>query len=178
MIDSRAVARGVRPKRAAWLALLGLPLGIVAAHSLLPVTLEELSTRAERIVVAQVDHQEARFNEDGTLILTHTTLVVEETLAGPPTATVEVNEYGGRVGELTLAVPGLPRFEEGERVLLFLCRDALDLVRTCGASQGRLVLSTGAGGTTRANGVLAGKPLDEPLDEIRARIRLAREGRP
>jgi hypothetical protein len=158
------------------LAVISLLLpGAVAASTLIPRTLEELSERAEVIVVGTVAEQEARFNDERTLILTHTTIDVQETIAGPPAAVLELSEYGGRVGQQGFAVPGMPRYKEGQQVLLFLCRDALGLLRTCGATQGRMLVRTLEDGSTRASGAMAGQPVDEPLELLRRRVLAARE---
>ncbi len=142
----------------------------------IPRTLQDLSAEAEIVVVGIVAEQQTRFNDDQTLILTDTTIRVEETLAGEAGGWVTVSEYGGVVGDRGLVVSGLPRFREGDRVLLFLCRDILGLLRTCGASQGRLELRTASDGVVRASGVMAGRRIDATLQELRATIPAARMG--
>jgi hypothetical protein len=171
MASARPTGRIVAPVLLA--ALLLVP-GIEAATPI-PRTLEQLSVDADLVVVGTVRSHEARFNDRRTLILTHTTVDVVETVVGEPTAVIEISEYGGRVGDLGLKVPGLPRYADGEKILLFLCRDALDLLRTCGATQGRLRVETTSEGATRASGTMAGKPVVGKLDELRARILAARE---
>lgn len=153
-----------------------LTLGAGAAHaaSLLPVSLDEMVERAETIVAGRVVEQEARFNDDRTLILTYTTLAVDETLAGKAGATVVVSEYGGQVGDLGLVVPGMPSFVKGERVVLFLCHDDLGLLRTCGATQGRLSLMANGDGSTEVRGTMAGRPIELPLESLRAEIAATR----
>jgi len=159
------------------LAVAGLLLsGPVLASTVIPRTLEQLSARAEAIVVGTVGEQVARYDDRHTLIVTHTTIDVEETIAGPPASVLEVSEYGGQVGQRRLVVPDTPRYAEGERVLLFLCRDALGLLRTCGATQGRMLLRAGKDGAIHASGVLAGEPVDQRLDVTRERILAARQG--
>ena len=149
--------------------------GIHAAQPI-PKSLEQLSTEAEIVVVGTVGEQEARFNDRQTAILTDTTIEVEETLVGAAGVTLTVTEYGGIVGDRGLSVSGLPRFREGDRVLLFLCRDILGLLRTCGAQQGRLDVRTSLDGTVMAHGLLAGRPLEATLQDLRVRIPTAREG--
>jgi len=146
------------------------------AASPIPRTLQDLSGDAEVVVVGTVTERQSRFNDDRTLILTDTTLRVEETLAGQAGAWVTFSEYGGIVGDRGLVVSGLPQYREGDRVLLFLCRDFLDLLRTCGASQGKLELRTTAEGIVRARGLMAGGRIDSTLQELRATIPAARTG--
>jgi hypothetical protein len=139
------------------------------ASTMLPLQLEELSTRAESIVVGTVADVTPRFNEARTLILSDVTVAVDETLAGAPVSYLTVTEYGGRVGDVELVVPGLPRYTPGDRVVLFVCRDALGLARTCGAAQGRLRVVEG-----RAIGVTGDGPLDEPLASLKSRVHALR----
>jgi hypothetical protein len=146
------------------------------ASTLLPLKLDDLASRAESIVVGTVADVTPRFNDARTLILSDVTVAVDETLAGAPVPYLTVTEYGGRVGDLELVVPGLPRFERGDRVVVFVCRDALGLPRTCGASQGRLRVVEGAGGVPHAVGMLGDGPLDEPLASLSARVRSLRAG--
>jgi hypothetical protein len=144
------------------------------ASTVLPLELGELSARAESIVVGTVADVTPRFNAARTLILSDVTVAVEESLAGASVSYLTVTEYGGRVGDLELVVPGLPRFERGDRVVVFVCRDALGLPRTCGASQGRLRVVEGADGVPHAVGMLGDGPLDEPLASLKARVHALR----
>jgi hypothetical protein len=148
----------------------------VVASTLLPLKLDDLATRAESIVVATVADVTPRFNDAHTLIVSDVSLAVDETVAGASVSYLTVSEYGGRVGDVELVVPGLPRFELGERVVLFVCRDALGLARTCGASQGRLRVVEDAGGALRAVGMTGDGPVDEPLVSLKARVRSLRAG--
>jgi hypothetical protein len=86
----------------------------------------DFATRARgaaRVVVAAVADMQPRFdvNEYGDhLIITRTTLSVQETLKGPHTDLVDVDVEGGTIGDLTLKVSDLPAFNRGERGVFFL----------------------------------------------------------
>jgi hypothetical protein len=110
------------------------------------------------------------------MILTRTTIDVEEPIVGHPPVTLEISEYGGRVGDLILVASGQVTYRTGETVLVFACRDAGAQLRTCGAHQGRMELVTVAGGGLEARGVIAGRPFQESLSALLPRIRAAREG--
>lgn len=163
----------------------GLPLGsfvlmslistVAPAATLIPFSLDRLTREAEMIVVGRVGEQVSVHNSDRTLIVTQTTLTLEETIVGPSVSELTFVEHGGCVGDVCLAVPGLPRYTVGERVVVFLCRAGSGHLRTCGAMQGRLALQTRTGGETRAIGAMAGKPVDEPLDDLRASVLVARK---
>jgi hypothetical protein len=60
----------------------------------------------------------------GRLIVTQLTLVVEETIKGRAPATLILKVPGGTLNGTTLEIHGLPKFESGERYLLFLRPDA------------------------------------------------------
>src|SRR5262249_9752444 len=54
------------------------------------------------------------------IILTTTTIDVEETIKGQPAGTVELTTIGGQIGDLRLVVPGMPAFEAGEEAIVFV----------------------------------------------------------
>ena len=73
------------------------------------------------VVTGEVIHQEAYRTERG-LIYTETLLRVDQSLKGSSASgdTIVLRHLGGLVGELGMEVAGMPRFESGERLLLFL----------------------------------------------------------
>lgn len=109
------------------------------ATIIIPKTLRELAAESERVVVAEVVSQRADWlnGDQTTLIYTHTTLKVSESLKGGAIESLTVSEVGGTVGEVTCACAGMPTFRPGERVLLFLYRDVLGFWRTSGLIQGK-----------------------------------------
>lgn len=112
---------------------------------------EQLVNGSAAIVTATVAGSLGRWAPTGA-IETATTLAVVESIRGPlqPGETFEVVELGGVVGDRGLAVHGAARYEEGERVLLFLRRDSDGSWRTrdltlgkfsyAGDAQGREIL--------------------------------------
>jgi hypothetical protein len=105
-------------KRLAVLFLLGaMPAG--AATFLVPED-RALVDASKAIVVATAGESRGRFAPGGW-IETVTTLHVDEVIKGSPALDViDVVELGGAVGNLGYAVAGAPRYDAGERVLLFL----------------------------------------------------------
>ncbi len=78
---------------------------------------------AARVVVGAVVDMQPRFdvNEYGDrLIVTRTTLHVEETLKGSHTDLVDMDVEGGTIGDLTLKVSDLPALHRGDRGVFFL----------------------------------------------------------
>ena len=84
---------------------------------------------AERVVVGTVDRvvPMAVQNEYGDqLIVSRTTVVVEEVLQGSPTQILTVDIEGGTLGDLTLEVSDMPSVKQGDRGIFFVTRAAGD----------------------------------------------------
>ena len=78
---------------------------------------------ASAVVVATAESSHTRWSSTGA-IETVTTMRVEEGIEGLSNgATFELVELGGVIGDVGLAIPGSPRFADGERVLLLLIRN-------------------------------------------------------
>ncbi|MCB9832633.1 MAG: hypothetical protein H6807_09170 [Planctomycetes bacterium] len=107
------------------------------ATILIKKDLSQLSVESEKIVVARVGSQQGAYAKGTKIIFTYTQLSVESTLKGAAVESLELAEVGGTLGNVTCVVSGMPRFKEGERVLLFLKKDALGQWRTHGCIQGR-----------------------------------------
>ena len=80
--------------------------------------------QAEAIVVGSALASRTELTADNWII-TVTTFSLEEVLKGGITAeTIEIVEPGGTYGKRSTIIPGVPRFEDGERYALFLIRPA------------------------------------------------------
>ncbi len=104
-------------------------IAIVLVFSLLPalgattlarLSLDQLAAAADGVARVRCVGAESRW-EDGS-IWTVTTFDVIETLKGNLPAQVAVRLPGGKVGHLTAAVDGTPRFSAGEQAVVFLER--------------------------------------------------------
>ena len=82
------------------------------------MTLEKMSRTAKVIVRARCLGNST--NRDAGEIWTFTDFTVEEVWRGAAPAQITVRLLGGRAGNLTSSVSGVPRFQVGEEVLLFL----------------------------------------------------------
>lgn len=172
------------------LALLALP-SIALATQVQAMSLRDLVTSADHIVVGTVIAQEAHY-DDLDRIVTDSTIRIEETLYGPRSATLVVRHIGGVVGELGLTVAGEAGYPEGARMLLFLrtfdSGDAGIVMRPVGMSQGEMPILSGDAGevvmpggagvsvvTRSADGQLVPAPaaITTPTgrDELLARVR-------
>jgi hypothetical protein len=97
----------------------------MAAHgtTLLRMSLEQLSQRATLIVRAQCLSSASEW--DRGEIWTETSFRVEETWRGAAAGSqIQVRLIGGRAGNFTSSVSGVPRFRPGEDVVLFLEKSA------------------------------------------------------
>ncbi len=144
------LVRGRRMRRAlagASLVLaLGLLLPVARADILLPLTTEELLEAADAVVVGEVTTVESRVREfpEGERIVTDITVLLDESVKGNVNkqSTITFTQRGGRVGDIVTYVPAFARFDEGERVLLYLKeRDRVGFV-VVGGRQGKLPVGT------------------------------------
>ena len=103
----------------------------------IPKTLTQLSAEADLVVVGTVTENSAAFLKGKKIIYTHTQVRVEATLIGKHQKTLRISEPGGSVGDVHCGVASMPRYAIGERVLIFLKKDALGFWRTHGLRQGR-----------------------------------------
>lgn len=118
-------------------AVFGVTLLIVAGLLTVPgrseatvlpeLSVESLVEYSDRVVIAEVVGQEARFERG--MIWTRTTVRVEECLegvGGPCTEGEEivVKAPGGTVGEIVQTISGIQPMEDGSRVVLFLGKKA------------------------------------------------------
>jgi hypothetical protein len=90
------------------------------ATTLARLSLAQMARAAQEIVRAQCVGNSVGWDEGE--IWTFTTFRVEETWRGGATGQITVRLLGGRTGQLTSIVSGVPRFTPGEEVVLFLQR--------------------------------------------------------
>ena len=102
-----------------------------------PLRLTDLARQAKAILVGEVRENVCTWNADQTMIWTETRIQVEEHWRGPAAAEVVIREPGGIIPPVGVKLSIETRYRPGERVLVFLTRDALGQVRTLGSVQGR-----------------------------------------
>ena len=181
----------MRPRTLAALvtaALLALAPGHARAASQRTLGLDELITAASEIVVGEVVASEARF--EGRLVVTRSTVQVEESLKGAPGARLEVTQLGGTAvhpvigASITMDVSSYTAFRPGEKVVLFVEPRRPEGRQLVGAEQGKLLIREETATGTRNLPVgpkrlrlfrEPGRDLVTPevmtLDDLRARIR-------
>ena len=122
--------------RATSLLVTGLLLVPDAGATMAPrLSFEELVARSERIVHGRCLRSWSAWDAPGRFIWTHTEIQLLDRLKGSA-VTVVVSELGGIVGGLGLAVEGVPRYQPGEEVVLFLYQTPIGYWRARGLEQG------------------------------------------
>jgi hypothetical protein len=120
------------------------------AATLLALSLPELVSASDQIVVARAVAQSSRYRSDGQrVIVTDVELRVIESLKGntKPGATLVSTQLGGSVGNLGLNVPGEASFPMDRSVIVFLERSQKgNELRVVGMSQGVLPIVDDAQG--------------------------------
>jgi hypothetical protein len=108
----------------AWLASLVLTFGFAAsaaATTVVPLSDEALASGADMVVLGVVTAVDIAHYEIGPGVFTEVEVRVDERLdATVSTSTVLLRIPGGSSDERTILVPGMPAFELGEEVVLFL----------------------------------------------------------
>ena len=133
-----------------------------------PVTFEELVSRADVIFAGEVvDVRPFSLNtREGTVIKTRVVFRVTDPMLGT-TSALEVFEFlGGEVGDLGLAVEGMPRFAIGDRRVMF-ARRAPSINPIVGFTQGLLQIRRDSSGVDRVL-TLDGMPI-AGVDSFRTR---------
>ena len=105
-----------------------------SATTLARLTLEQLAGASDAVARVRCAGAESRW-ENGS-IWTVTTFAVDETMKGPLPPIVTVSLPGGRVGHLSAAVDGTPKFRPGEEAILFLERSRAGGFTVAGWVQG------------------------------------------
>ena len=103
--------------------------------TLIPMDLGDLTAKAEDIFVGTVS--DVRSEKADGMIVTYVTFSDLRVVKGSLEDSVEVRLSGGTVGEETLHVYGMPRFEVGERNLVFLAGNGRHGCPIVGWGQGR-----------------------------------------
>jgi hypothetical protein len=127
--------------------LLIFPATQAAASTVVAMTLDQMSERAETIFLGRVTGMRADWNAERTRIYTYVTLDVDRYLkggSGSPVTTVRL--LGGRVGPYLAMVPGSPRFDPGEEVLLFCAGGGARIPTVLGLSLGKFTVVADASG--------------------------------
>lgn len=101
-------------------------------------SLEDLVHKSSKIVVGRCVSTESRWNGKNTLILTTSTVEISDQIKGETDGMIRVVTVGGTVNGITQTVSGMPQFEPGEEVILFLEPSKNTGWQPLGLAQGKL----------------------------------------
>lgn len=140
------------------------------------LSIAELTTRSDVIVLGTVSFIASDWNLNRTAIETRIDLNVEEILKGSvDDGRISFHQLGGVVGEIASSVGEAASFEEGERVAVFLLKNNRDRLQLVGSFQGKFSIerrSEGQMAVHKIPGVR--KPIDEfPLDHFKRHVQKA-----
>jgi hypothetical protein len=142
MMGIRFATGGVFMMRILALLIL-IPFARASASTVVAMSLDQMTERAESVLVGRVTGTRADWNTARTRIYTYVTLEVDRYLKGGSASKVAtVRVLGGRVGPYAAMVPGSPRFEVGEEVLLFCAGGGARIPTVVGLSLGKFTIAT------------------------------------
>lgn len=166
--------------------LLSLLLALVPfarATTVVPPSFPELVEKADAIYRGRVVHVESRrvdrADGQGQVIKTFVTVAIERALKGAERQEVVLEFLGGKVGEESLMVSGMPQFTIGQRDIVFVQRNGIQFCPLVAMVHGRYRVNrdeaAGREFIARDNGV----PLTDvaqielPMQELPASVRAA-----
>ena len=118
-------ARSTKTMLRAWCCLV-LVLGVCTGQAAMrKLSLNELVSKADTIVLGTVIQQESAWDVQHTAIYTKVTLAVERMLVGLPREVVTLQVAGGIVGDIGMRTSNDAVFREGERVIVCLDTSAV-----------------------------------------------------
>jgi len=97
-----------------------LTAALASATTIIPVSVERLTSESSHVVEGQVISTESRWNPQHTLIFTYTKFQVARTLKGSPHTSFTVRQIGGSAEGYTQKVAGVRYGKPGEQSVLFL----------------------------------------------------------
>ncbi len=128
----------------------------LANAAMIELSVEDLTRSSDAVIVGEVREVTSGWNDAQTLITTRVSVLVEEAVVGKADGMVVVEFIGGEVGEVGLRVSGMPSFQVGERVFLFLkaypgstSKSGVPTYELTGMFQGKIPIIPGETGKSR-----------------------------
>ncbi len=101
-----------------------------------PMTMDSLVRESELVIYGRALASRSVWDPATETIWTQTEFAVLDGAKGNPARTVMVSEPGGIIGDVGHLFPGVPRFDSGQEVVLFLYRTPANRLRVSGLMQG------------------------------------------
>jgi hypothetical protein len=109
----------------------------IAASTFLAMTQDQLIADSESVVQGQVLKVHSFWDPSGRMVMTEALVRVEDSIVGQAPSVVRVLTFGGDVGGFLVEADGFPKFQAGERLVLFLEREQDGVNRVAGYQQGQ-----------------------------------------
>jgi len=120
------------------LGMLSAPSGVTASTVVL-MELDALVAESDSIVQGIVEHVESRWED--SYVFTYVTVRIDDPLKGDRSRTLTIRQVGGSVGDRDVFISGMPRFEPGMGLILFLTDSQNGTFHVTGMNQGSYVIS-------------------------------------
>jgi hypothetical protein len=119
-------------------ALIGA-VGSVHATTVIPPTFDQLVDQAEVIFQGTVTNVRSQWVGEGAerQIVSYVTFKVEDAIKGSPGETYTIRMLGGTVGDETMAISDAPKFDVGDKNILFVENNGSQFVPLVGIMHGR-----------------------------------------
>ena len=114
--------------------------GSAVGSIVVEMELEDLVAESDSIVQGVVESVSSEWDNEKKLIFTYASIRVDDPLKGERRRTLTIRQMGGQVGALTLSVPGMPEFDEGAAIIVFLKDAGNGTFHVVGLNQGRYVI--------------------------------------
>ena len=101
---------------------------------------QELTAGAATVVHGRVLRSWVDWDQNRTAIWTHYEVQVDAVWKGDSQKTIRISEPGGELNGVRMTVPGAPRYEVGQEVVVFAAEVPNGYLRTHGWSQGRFLV--------------------------------------
>ena len=132
-----------------------LCMGLLSATTIIPVSVERLTTESSHVVEARALSSWSQWNPQHSLIFTFTKFEVSRTLKGQAPSTIVVKQIGGSAEGYTQKVAGVRHWRGGDQAVLFLhpSPSGDGTLEVTGLMQGDFRMHAAPSGTTVSNGV-------------------------
>src|SRR5712692_9550883 len=121
------------------LALIGIAITCITATTVIPPTFEQLVQQAELIFQGTVTDVRSVWEGEGAQrhINTYVTFQIADSVKGNPGTSYTIRILGGTVGDETMEVTDTPKFNVGDRDILFVEHNNEQFVPLVGIKHGR-----------------------------------------
>jgi hypothetical protein len=152
-----------------------------SATTIVKLDLPQLVRESDSIVQGRIDNVYSQWDAQLKVIFTYVSVHIDDPLKGQPRQSVLIRQLGGKVGALNMSIPGMPRFNNGDEVIVFLKGNPEGTYHVVGLNQGKyeviddFAISNVSGVSlvdVKTRQVIDGPLINrEPLESLKSRIR-------